>query len=468
MFTRISASRDPARPISAFAGGAHATTVLSCCAPALLPFLSSADVLPLRAACAEARAAVARHAWADARTPIHGSLAAWAACFPAARAARTWLRPPLARDDLAALRALRDASGAPSLRELRLLGARGDAQEAAARAALPGVRVSSALAGRLVAKLPVPSFYSAASLAVLQDGRLVSGAVVAPVQLLWRSDTWEWLDKQYAGPGPAGRLAALPGGCRIAIAPAVEEAPGSGKESLFEPGLECSTATVWDCGANALVCELKGHEGVVRCVAALPGGRVATGGSDCSVRTWCAASGAPEATLRGHARAVTDLALLSDGSLASCDAGGAARVWALAARACAAELALGAGGGGGGGEHLLAALPGARLASASRSGSAVRLWGAPPHCAPAGALAHSAQVRSLAALAPAGLLASGASDGAVRVWALASLACVAVLRGGRGVFGAIVALAWLPGARLAGAGGEEGDCICVWDLQPGE
>jgi hypothetical protein len=86
MFARISASRPS--PIAAFCGGAGDTTILSCCAAALLPYLSTAAVLPLRAACREARAAVAAHAWQDADTNILGSVRAWRACFPRALCAR--------------------------------------------------------------------------------------------------------------------------------------------------------------------------------------------------------------------------------------------------------------------------------------------------------------------------------------------------------------------------------------------
>ena len=86
MFTRISASRGE-HPICAFAGGALPTTLLSCCAGALLPMLSTAAVLPLRAACKEAAAAVAAHPWEDSETLIRGRVRDWRACFPRARAA---------------------------------------------------------------------------------------------------------------------------------------------------------------------------------------------------------------------------------------------------------------------------------------------------------------------------------------------------------------------------------------------
>jgi hypothetical protein len=86
MFARISASRGE-HPIGAFAGGALPTTLLSCCSTALLPLLSSAAVLPLRATCREAAAAVAAHPWEDSKTLIRGRVRDWRACFPRARAA---------------------------------------------------------------------------------------------------------------------------------------------------------------------------------------------------------------------------------------------------------------------------------------------------------------------------------------------------------------------------------------------
>jgi hypothetical protein len=89
MFARISASRAPGTALSAACGGADAHTLLSPLPvqAALLGFLDTRAVLPLRAACREARAAVAGHAWWDRDTVIKGSIAAWRACFPLARCA---------------------------------------------------------------------------------------------------------------------------------------------------------------------------------------------------------------------------------------------------------------------------------------------------------------------------------------------------------------------------------------------
>jgi hypothetical protein len=95
MFLRISASRPSDQAIFAFGGGgAGAHTMLSppLVQHALLGLFDTRTVLPLRAACKDARAAIAGYEWEDARTVILGSVAAWRACFPRARAASVEVR----------------------------------------------------------------------------------------------------------------------------------------------------------------------------------------------------------------------------------------------------------------------------------------------------------------------------------------------------------------------------------------
>jgi hypothetical protein len=95
---RISSSRRPQDAIAAFAGGALPHTILSCCHNALLAMFTTKAVLPFRATCRDAAAAVAAHAWDDWDTLIHGNLGptllpsgmprgAWRGCFPRARGA---------------------------------------------------------------------------------------------------------------------------------------------------------------------------------------------------------------------------------------------------------------------------------------------------------------------------------------------------------------------------------------------
>ena len=85
----------------------------------LLPFFSTREACALRAVCAELRSAVAAHPWADAETPIHGSLGAWRAAFPHARAANVSRRPLDDREDWALL------AGDGQLQELACCQSRG-------------------------------------------------------------------------------------------------------------------------------------------------------------------------------------------------------------------------------------------------------------------------------------------------------------------------------------------------------
>ena len=88
MFSRISASRQHS-PISAFAGGAHAHTILSSCCHALLPFFSTRSAGVLRVLCREAQATVADHGFSDSCTPINPRrLQQWRSSFPRAQGAR--------------------------------------------------------------------------------------------------------------------------------------------------------------------------------------------------------------------------------------------------------------------------------------------------------------------------------------------------------------------------------------------
>ncbi len=176
-------------------------------------------VLPLHITCREARAAIARRGWEGVDTAILGSFTAWAACFPAARAGNAGGRarlgaPPVTAIEWASLRALREpASGAPSLHELLLLGA-SEGLAAAARDALPGVRIAAALTGVcLVAR--TNDGEGATGLAVLDTGLLVSGVVCSTTLRLWNAATGESAGCMEGGRG--ARIAALPGG-RFAIA----------------------------------------------------------------------------------------------------------------------------------------------------------------------------------------------------------------------------------------------------------
>ena len=67
--------------------GGEQGTLLSEAGPALLPFFNTRDACVLRLVCQEFLAAVREYPWADGKTAIQGSIAAWRSCFPRALSA---------------------------------------------------------------------------------------------------------------------------------------------------------------------------------------------------------------------------------------------------------------------------------------------------------------------------------------------------------------------------------------------
>ena len=253
------------------------------------------------------------------------------------------------------------------------------------------------------ARLPHADGSGVTGLAVLEGGTLVSGGGSSTTLRLWCSGTGESQGGIEGARG--GRIAPLPGRC------------------LATAGWLDASAGVWCAARRARVCALRGtlwragHAAYINSVAALPGGLVATGSSDHTVRLWSAGTGAQQGAELQHGAAVHALALLGCGRLASGCHGGAVVLWS----------AVGAG---------------------AREGTLA---------------GHTSTVYALAAL-PRGLLASGGSDATVRVWSVAAHACVAVLRGGAGQGADLRALAALPNGRLAsGSDGAVGE-VCVWEV----
>jgi WD40 repeat protein len=481
LFARLSASRPPQHALAAFAGGALPHTLLAACGSALLAFFSTRDVLPLRAACSEARGAVARHPWEDADTAICGSAGAWHASFPNARVANAsgLAHPgahPLAPRELAAYFG--------GLRQLHLHGASAGAL-AAARAALPGARVLGDFApARLCWGAQhcegsggdggAARYGVVTALAALDSGLLVSGGRDLVGQRLWGGGGGEALGALGSAlSGAAAAAAALPG-ARLAL---VERGHFGARAAVWRAragsGGDWQRTPLDESGGSAQASR-------VLCLAALPGGRCATGSEDKVVRLYDARSGALLGALRGHGHHVRALAALGEGGLASGSEDGSARLWSVRSLACTAVLAQGCP------VSALAALEGGGVASAGDGAEGVWLWRAGAGAggrasAPAAVLrpppggGSFSGVACLAAL-PWGLLASGCRDCSVRVWSVAARACVArwaaleasvqcltVLRGAGGGAGAGGGERALP-VRLATGGGGEGGVIRVWAL----
>jgi cytochrome c len=95
------------------------------------------------------------------------------------------------------------------------------------------------------------------------------------------------------------------------------------------------SAILWQLDTSSARAVLRVHEGAVNAVAALPGGRFATGGEDGRIALWPSGGlqtgSMPEQSVLAHQGGVTSLALSADGALlASAGWDGSAQVMALA------------------------------------------------------------------------------------------------------------------------------------------
>jgi len=185
-------------------------------------------------------------------------------------------------------------------------------------------------------------------------------------------------------------------------------------------GGEDRTARILDSDTGTdLVPPLK-HPGRVFGVAFDPAGRrLATACEDGQVRLWDPATGCELAVLAGHPKAVNWVCFHPDGSrLASASSDGTVRLWDLAATAEPEPLVL---AGPARQVWKVAFSPeGDRVAAAGADGT-VQLWDAVTGRPVAVLRGHRSDVWGLAFL-PGGGLASGSTDGTLRVWGLAPAA----------------------------------------------
>lgn len=214
------------------------------------------------------------------------------------------------------------------------------------------------------------------ALTLLRDGRLVAGCVDGGVRLI------------EVGAGAGAVTATLEGHTHVVVALAV--LPGG----TLASGSWDKTVRLWDMDAAECVATLAEHTGAVNALAVLSDGRLASGSDDESIRLWDVATRACVGVLKGHNWSVCSLAVLSDGRLASGSDDKTICVWdtrptAAAGGAGAAATAAGTGTGGGvpvmvleGHAHWVRALlplSGGRLASGSWDHT-VCLWNLPsPH-----------------------------------------------------------------------------------------
>ena len=231
---------------------------------------------------------------------------------------------------------------------------------------------------------------------------------------------------------------------------------------------------LWDLATRAEIATLREHNGWVNSVAFSPDGALvataggwAEGGVDGTVRLWDAATRSVVAVLQGHTDEVNSVAFSPDGALASGSKDGTVRLWDVGTRSVVATFE----GHTDGGVNSVAFSPdGNTLASGGINGR-VRLWD----------VASRTQVATLTlegnryygviavpfpnsvAFSPDGnTLASGAINGRVRLWDVASRTQVATLEGHTN---GVNSVAFSPDGMTLFSGSRDGTML-QWDMSP--
>jgi WD40 repeat protein len=225
------------------------------------------------------------------------------------------------------------------------------------------------------------------------------------------------------------------------------------------------TVRLWDLASGAQIARLAGHNGAVMALAALPDGRLASGSRDRTVRLWDPVRGAETTRFDGHYNGL--LAVLRDGRLASKDSDDTIRLWDPTWGGETERL-------DGHYNGVLAVLPDGRLASRSSDGT-IHLWDSTRGAEIARLAGHYPWVGILVVL-PGGRLAFGGADGTVWLWEVRDIEQLVLDLAGDPARGAetvrleghgdqVRALAAQRDGRLASAGDDR--TIRLWDLARG-
>ena len=215
----------------------------------------------------------------------------------------------------------------------------------------------------------------------------------------------------------------------VAFSPA-----GPSQPLLLTVGCGNSNVQVWDCSSSTCVAELQGHSDSVYCVAFSPNGRLLVSASaDRTVRLWRADWHTPPAVLEGHTSQVFWVSFSCDSRLlASCSLDGTVRLWHVSDTAATAGPMLNVGRVvwwcvtfSPVDSSLLACCGQKRFLALARVDEGINAIAVERELQ-----GHTKTVLSLA-FSPCGrTLASGSYDNTVRLWSVASGACLRVLRGG--------------------------------------
>jgi len=235
-------------------------------------------------------------------------------------------------------------------------------------------------------------------------------------------------------------------------------------------------------GAPRFVGHTLEHTRYVNSLAWLPGGKLASGSGDKTIKIWDVATGKCELTLEGHTGRVLALVVLPNDRLASGSADNTIRIWDVTTGRCMKKLQDESWDHCYGFEkyrmNSLAALPGGKLASASNRpfvihkgkwgeihhsyDRSIEIWDVETGRCERTLPGHAGVVKALAVL-PGGNLVSGSRDATIKIWDVATGQCVDTLKGHTNH---VNALAVLSDGKLASASRDR--TIKIWDLETGQ
>ena len=221
--------------------------------------------------------------------------------------------------------------------------------------------------------------------------------------------------------------------------------------SVVSAGIHDATFKVWDVGSGQLIRSQSAESNSIICAAFSPDGRrIATGGGDdhC-VRLWDAASGALFLTLRGHSAVVASVAFSPHGGrLASASSDETIKLWDAQTGQEVRTLR----GHSMGINRLAYSADGQRLASASHDGT-VKLWDASSGVLTRSLIAHANGAWGVAYSPDGRRVASCGGDSTVRLWDAASGQELLTLTGHKA---AVHTVAYSPDGRLLASSSVDG------------